>query len=160
MDVIVDAGVPLEELPSEARMRQAAAAAAAAAGVSRRLTLCLRVASDEVVRELNRQWRDVDAVTDVLSFPMQEGPGLDFDETLGDVVLAWPFVKREAARLGLDARAHALHLIVHAVLHLLGHDHAEPGETARMRGMERRAMRELGLHDPWPDDRREGGGRA
>ncbi len=152
IEVMVDRGIPAEELPSDGRMRQAAATAAACAGVSRRITMCLRIADDETVRELNRRWRDVDAPTDVLSFPMQEGPGLDFEESLGDVVLAWPYVKREAARLGLDARAHALHLIVHGVLHLLGHDHAAPAETARMRGMERRAMRELGLHDPWPEE--------
>lgn len=156
IDVLVDRDVRAEELPGDARMRQAAAVAAACAGVSRRVTLCLRVATDEAVRELNARWRQTDALTDVLSFPMQEGPEFDFDQSLGDVVLAWPFVRQEAARLGLDARAHALHLIVHGVLHLLGHDHAEAGETARMRGMERRAMRELGLHDPWP----EGGERA
>jgi len=149
IDIIVDEGIQHSDLPDDARMRQAVAAACAQAGVSRAVILCLRVANDDVVHELNRQWRHEDAVTDVLSFPMQDGPDVHFDESLGDIILAWPFVQKEAVRLGLDARAHILHLIVHGVLHLLGHDHAEETQAGRMQAMESRAMVQLGLHDPY-----------
>ncbi len=149
IDVLVDDGVERYGLPDEAKMRQAVAVAASQVGVSRMLTLCLRVANDHVVRELNRQWRHENAVTDVLSFPMQDGPGFRFDEPLGDIILAWPFVQKEARRLGLDAAAHALHLIVHGVLHLLGQEHDADFQTDRMQAMESRAMRMLGLHDPY-----------
>jgi len=152
IDIIVDDGIPLAELPDGALLRQAVAAACSVAGVSRRVTLCLRLEDDSAVHELNRQWRDTDTVTDVLSFPMQEGPDLHFDEPLGDIILAWPFVKCEAERLGLKTGDHMLHLIIHAVLHLLGHDHAEDGQAHRMQTMESRAMRALGLRDPYGEE--------
>jgi len=149
IDVLVDDGIERRGLPDEAKIRQAAAVAASQAGVSRTLMLCLRVADDRAVRELNRHWRHEDAVTDVLSFPMQDGPGFNFDEPLGDIILAWPFVQKEARRLGLDAADHTLHLIIHGVLHLLGQEHDADFQADRMRAMERRAMRMLGLHDPY-----------
>jgi len=152
IDIIVDEGINHSDLPDDARMHQAVAAACAQAGVSRAVTLCLRVADNEVVCGLNRQWRHEDTVTDVLSFPMQDGPDFHFDEPLGDIILAWPFVEKEACRLELDARAHALHLIVHGTLHLLGQDHAEEIQARRMQAMESGAMALLGLHDPYNPD--------
>ncbi len=149
IDVLVDDGIERTGLPDEARIRQAVAAACAQAGVSRRIILCLRLADNDAVRELNRAWRKIDEVTDVLSFPMQEGPDFHFDEPLGDIILAWPFVKTEARRLGLGAGAHALHLVVHGVLHLFGHDHSDEMQARRMQAMESRAMKALGLHDPF-----------
>ena len=149
VDVIVDAGLPVAALPGEAVVRHAVAAACMQAGISRAVSLCVRFADDATIRELNREWRGRDAATDVLSFPMQEGPGIDPDEPLGDIMLAWPFVCREAERLGVDAVAHAQHLIVHGVLHLLGFVHGEDVDAARMQAMESRAMRHLGLHDPY-----------
>jgi len=149
IDIMVDEGISHSDLPNDARMRQAVATACAQAGVSRAVALCVRVAGDDVVRELNRQWRHEDAVTDVLSFPMQDGPDFHFDESLGDIILAWSFVKKEAGRLGLDACDHALHLIVHGVLHLLGYDHADEVQAKRMQTMESRAMALLNLHDPY-----------
>jgi len=160
IDIIVDDAVKRSDVPDDARMRQAVAAACAQAGVSRAVTLCLRVANDDVVRELNRQWRHEDAVTDVLSFPMQDGPDGHFDESLGDIILAWPFVQKEASRLELDTRAHILHLIVHGTLHLLGHDHAEDTQARRMQSMESRAMALLNLHDPYEKKRGKKYGKA
>ena len=151
VEVMVDAGLPVASVPGEAMVRHATAAACMQAGVSREVSLCVRFSDDETMREFNRQWRGRDAATDVLSFPMQEGPAIDPDEPLGDIMLAWPFVCREAERLGVDAVAHAQHLIVHGVLHLLGFVHAEEVDAARMQAMESRAMRSLGLHDPYAD---------
>jgi len=149
IDIMVDEGISHSDLPDDVRMRQAVAMACTQAGVSRAVSLCVRVAGDDVVRELNRQWRHEDMVTDVLSFPMQDGPDFHFDESLGDIILAWPFVKKEASRLGLDTCDHALHLIVHGVLHLLGYDHADEVHAKRMQTMESRAMALLNLHDPY-----------
>jgi len=149
IDIMVDEGIRHSDLSDDTRMRQAVAAACTQAGVSCAVSLCVRVGDDDVVRELNRQWRHEDALTDVLSFPMQDGPDFHFDESLGDIILAWPFVKKEASRLGLDACDHALHLIVHGVLHLLGYDHADEVHAKRMQTMESRAMALLNLHDPY-----------
>lgn len=113
--------------------------------------LCIRFASDAEVKALNGQWRNRDKVTDVLSFPMQEGPSFDAGEPLGDIVLAMPYVLHEAERLELKPASHILHLIVHATLHLLGHVHDDDAEAEAMQRLERNVMHTLGLHDPYPD---------
>jgi len=110
--------------------------------------LCIRFAPDVEIRALNKQWRNKDAVTDVLSFPMQEAP-FNLTESLGDIALAIPFVRQEADRLHLPVDAHILHLIIHATLHLLGFDHLADDEAARMQGVENAAMQQLGLHKPY-----------
>lgn len=149
IEVMLDSGMDAAQVPGEATVRHAVAAACMQAGISRQVTLCVRFSDDETMRELNREWRGKDAPTDVLSFPMQEGPAFDLDEPLGDIILAWPFVTREAERLGLEAQKHAQHLIVHGVLHLLGFVHAEDMDAERMQALESKAMKQLGLHDPY-----------
>jgi len=114
--------------------------------------VCIRFASDDIVQELNAQWRDKDSVTDVLSFPMQEGDTYTADEPLGDIILAMPFVLHEARRLQRESHAHILHLIIHGILHLLGHDHIHDDETHTMQSLESRIMKELHLHQPYPDE--------
>lgn len=115
-----------------------------------KVTLCIRFSSDAVVRELNGQWRDKDKVTDVLSFPMQDGE-IDPEESLGDIIIAQPFVAEEAKRLQLPEADHVLHLIVHGTLHLLGYDHIEDDEAEVMQQMENRVMKTLGLHQPYAE---------
>jgi len=117
------------------------------------IDVCIRFASDKTVQTLNVTWRDKDAVTDVLSFPMQEADVLNFDESLGDMILALPFVLQEAERLMLSPQAHQLHLIVHSLLHLLGYDHIQDDEALVMQTLECRIMRALQLHHPYPEIR-------
>ena len=112
--------------------------------------VCVRLASDTVVAELNATWRNKPQVTDVLSFPMQEGT-VQWDESLGDMILAFPFVQHEAERLGQPPEAHQLHLIVHSTLHLLGYDHIDDAEAFRMQTLECQIMQQLNLHHPYPD---------
>jgi len=113
--------------------------------------LCIRFTSDHEIRALNREWRDKDKVTDVLSFPMQDGPEFLADLPLGDIALAVPFIEEEAKRLALPADAHCLHLIIHATLHLLGYDHIDDADAGRMQQLESQAMAQLGLHNPYAD---------
>jgi probable rRNA maturation factor len=155
IDVIVDEGVDMRRMPDVAQATKAAQAACALAGISgAEPDLCIRFAGNEAVRQLNHAWRGRDEVTDVLSFPMQEG---DIDATayLGDMALAVPYVEHEAERLALPAADHALHLIVHGVLHLLGHDHVQDADAERMQALERRILARLGLHDPYPQTAEE-----
>lgn len=149
IEVLVDKGIDASDAPGEATVRHAVAAACMQAGISRQVTLCVRFADDETIRQLNKQWRNKDAATDVLSFPMQEGPDYILDESLGDIILSWPFVVREAERLELSPQKHAQHLIVHGVLHLIGFVHGEDLDAERMQALEKRAMKQLGLHDPY-----------
>ncbi|MDQ6979208.1 MAG: rRNA maturation RNase YbeY [Mariprofundaceae bacterium] len=114
--------------------------------------LCLSIASNATVQQLNNEWRHKDAVTDVLSFPMQDAPDFDPHIPLGDIVVALPFVADEAQRLGLPLLDHLLHLLVHGVLHLLGYDHIDDDDAQEMQALERRCMAALSLHDPYPTD--------
>lgn len=117
-------------------------------------SLCLRFADNDEVQQLNAQWRNQDKVTDVLSFPMLDSDELasvaeDFEESLGDIILAEPFMREEAKRLHLSPEHHALHLIVHGTLHLLGYDHIEDEEAEVMQQLENQVMLQLGLHQPY-----------
>ena len=132
---------------------QALLAASAAA-----IEISLNLTSDEEVHALNRQYRSQDKSTNVLSFPMVQ-PDLvgtlantdDGEVLLGDIVLAYGVCVREAAEKGVSLEAHAAHLIVHGVLHLLGHDHMNDADADAMEAIERAAMASLGLHAPYLD---------
>ncbi len=118
----------------------------------------VRLTSDEEVHVLNRDYRHKDKPTNVLSFPMIQpdllgtvGANSDDGELLlGDIVLAHGVCVAEAAERGVTVEAHAQHLIVHGMLHLLGHDHMNDAEAEAMETIERDAMTALGLHDPYP----------
>lgn len=117
---------------------------------------------DEAVGELNRTWRGKPGPTNVLSFPAAvAGAGLG-QQTLGDIVLAAGVVRAEAEAQGKPLANHTVHLIIHAMLHLLGHDHAEDATAEAMERLETEAMARLGLPDPYgpdPDDEKTAPGR-
>ena len=106
----------------------ASAAPRRGAGVS--VLLC----GDARMRRLNREFRKIDRPTDVLSFPA-DVPGL-----LGDVAIDVPYAARQARRRGHALDREVQLLLVHGVLHLLGHDHAEPEEHAVMFGLQDRLL--------------------
>jgi probable rRNA maturation factor len=97
----------------------------------------LLVTDDEVVAAYNREYRGAEGPTDVLSFAAQEPtPGFvsapEMANYLGDIVIALPFTRRQAAALNRPLIDELRLLAVHGALHLLGYDHAEPGEEAIM----------------------------
>jgi len=151
IDILIDDGLEQTDLPSESDIQHAVQAICTSLGykTSDEAELCIRFAIDTEVQSLNAQWRDKDKVTDVLSFPMQEGPDYDLNESLGDIVLASQFVAQEAKRLHLTPQAHNLHLIVHGVLHLFGYDHIHDEDALVMQAMEPQIMQGLGLHEPY-----------
>ncbi|MCL6250609.1 rRNA maturation RNase YbeY [Altererythrobacter sp. KTW20L] len=142
----------------------AARAATAAAQVvtelaNGRLEASLLFTSDAEIHALNREWRDRDKPTNVLSFPMLErdellclatdGP----PEMLGDIALAHQTCAREAAEKGVSLEHHAAHLIVHGLLHLAGHDHEiSPADAEAMEALEVKALALMGVQDPYGDD--------
>ncbi|MDX8397114.1 MAG: rRNA maturation RNase YbeY [Mariprofundaceae bacterium] len=152
MELIIDDDIH-EPIPSSQKLQTAIAAACHQAQlVSKKPEVCIRFANNTVVQQLNQQWRDKDKVTDVLSFPMQDGPDYDTSESLGDIILAVPFVHQEATRLELDSESHILHLIIHAILHLLAYDHIQDEDAIIMQELERQALSELNLHNPYPHE--------
>jgi probable rRNA maturation factor len=117
-----------------------------------RLELCIVLADDAEQRRLNRDWRGIDRSTNVLSFaswdPAIELPA-DAPLLLGDVILAYETVAREAEEQGKAIIDHLCHLIIHGVLHLLGYDHATEREAVTMEKLETSILASLGMADPY-----------
>lgn len=119
--------------------------------------ISVKYAEDEEVQALNAAYRNKDKATNVLSFPMLPVDLLDAaaltddgEILLGDIVLARGVCAAEAVEKGISLEAHATHLVVHGVLHLLGHDHdLSDADAERMEAMETRALASLGLADPY-----------
>ena len=102
------------------------------------------------IRELNKQYRDKDIDTDVLSFPMGENGVYDIDmetgaKILGDVVISMEKARDQAERFGHSFQREVGYLTAHSVLHLLGYDHVDNLEKVRMREKEELVMEQLGL---------------
>ena len=97
---------------------------------------------------LNREWRNMDKPTNVLSFPQIEpfGPVLGI---LGDITLARETLEREAAEQGVSFTDHFTHLVVHGFLHILGYDHIEEQDALVMEGLETQILAALGIADPY-----------
>lgn len=103
------------------------------------------ITDEETIRRLNRQFRGVDAATDVLSFPDESVPG-ESEPYLGDVILALPYIQRQA-----QAERHTLSdelvlAVIHGTLHLLGHDHDTPDRQARMWAEQTEALHMMGVN--------------
>ena len=119
--------------------------------------ISLRLTSDDEVHTLNRQYRQKDKPTNVLSFPMVQADLLetvtqnsdDGEVLLGDIVLAHGVCAAEAAERNIAIETHATHLIVHGVLHLLGYDHMNDREAEAMEAIETDALASLGIDDPY-----------
>lgn len=123
-----------------------------------RLATSILFTSDAEVHALNREWREKDKPTNVLSFPMLERDDLLVlaaagpPELLGDISLACETCKREAEDKGVSLEDHATHLIVHGMLHLAGLDHEISAEdAAAMEALEIKALALLGIADPYGD---------
>ncbi|MEP7006579.1 MAG: rRNA maturation RNase YbeY [Sphingomonas bacterium] len=121
------------------------------------IEISVRLATDDEVQTLNKQYRQKDKPTNVLSFPMVQADLLDtIDQNsddgevlLGDIVLAYGVCAREAEERNIPIADHATHLIVHGTLHLLGYDHLEEREAEAMEAIEIDALASLGLADPY-----------
>jgi len=156
----LDAFADLEErarLAVSAALTQAAAESAAesaglgASIVGVPLEISLVFTDDAEQRVLNRDYRHKDSATNVLSFPNMDDDFVPAGEPrlLGDVVLARETVAREAAEQRKSLADHTTHLLVHGVLHLLGHDHQDAEEAAAMEALERHILAGLGIADPY-----------
>ena len=138
-------------LPARALARETIAAAVAESGVAlaRGAELCIHLADDEHIRALNARWRGLDKPTNVLSFPAAEPADLATARLIGDVVLAFETVAREATDEGKPLADHYRHLVAHGFLHLIGFDHEDDAEAQRMEAIETRTLARLGVADPY-----------
>ncbi len=100
---------------------------------------------DAQLHELNKEFLGVDAPTDVLSFPASESDPETGTPYLGDILISIPRATEQAQASGHSVEAEVQLLVVHGTLHLMGHDHAEAEEKARMWAAQAEVMARLGL---------------
>jgi probable rRNA maturation factor len=159
IDVLVDSDRWNEPAKARSLVRRAVAQAAAQVAAQAAATasttgteLAIVLTDDSAIRQLNRLWRGIDAATNVLSFPSKRAA--DEPPHLGDIVLAYETIAREAGAEGKPFAHHLAHLVVHGFLHLIGYDHATDSDAEAMEQTERNILRRLNIPDPYrpPDE--------
>ncbi|MBH9974577.1 MULTISPECIES: rRNA maturation RNase YbeY [Bartonella] len=114
--------------------------------------LSLVFTDDKDIRAINGQWRHIDKPTNVLSFPaFPVKPGQQPGPILGDIVLAFETVEREAREENKSFDDHLGHLIVHGLLHLMGYDHQTDEEAEQMEGLEIKILSQIGISNPYSE---------
>jgi probable rRNA maturation factor len=156
LDIEIDLAVEAGDWPGEPELSALAFRAVEAtleevgARAGPNVELSLVFTNDKHIRKLNAEWRGKDKPTNVLSFPaFPVTPGASLPPMLGDIVLAAETVRSEAELEGKPVEHHISHLIVHGLLHLMGHDHEDDEEAEQMEGLERRALARLAIPDPY-----------
>ncbi|HAV76365.1 MAG TPA: rRNA maturation RNase YbeY [Anaerolineae bacterium] len=109
--------------------------------------LTIVLTDDLQLRKLNRDYLGIDAPTDVLSFPASESDPQTGAPYIGDILISMPYAARSADKAGHGLEAEVQLLVVHGVLHLLDHDHAEADGKARMWKAQAEILESLGLGD-------------
>lgn len=152
IDIVAGAPAWTAALPdAEAVVRRAVGTAWRRAGYRKPpAEVCVVLGDDATVRDLNRTYRGQDRPTNVLSFPAgQDALPEDAPCLLGDIVLAYATIAREAADQGKRPADHLSHLCVHGLLHLLGYDHETETDAVEMEALEVSILTELGIGDPF-----------
>ena len=145
IDVDIQRAADIAGTPADGEFNTWAKAALAGRGPAE---LTIRVVDEEESERLNSTYRGKDGPTNVLSFPADLPDGIDLP-LLGDIVICAPLVEREAGAQGKRLQAHWAHLVIHGILHLLGHDHQREGEARERESNEVRLLGELGFSDPY-----------
>jgi len=177
IDVLVESEHWQDAGAAKAVVRRALKQAAAALS-TKTAELAIVLTDDAAMRSLNRNWRGVDAATNVLAFPVRKTDPRRYtarrpvghagghfgnplrkhlnnqlnnhlNTHLGDIVLAYETVQREARRDGKPFDHHLTHLVVHGFLHLLGYDHVNNAQARRMEKTERAILHDLAVPDPY-----------
>ncbi len=155
MHVDIDFGDPAWEAFDGLERRISAAAIAAAGALSidaSNRIVAIRLTNDAEVRILNRDYRNKDKPTNVLSFESEfpeSGWPEDEPKPLGDIVLARETIVSEASNASRSFEDHVSHLVVHGVLHLAGYDHEEDNAAEEMEGLEIEVLSGLGIANPY-----------
>ncbi|MEP7291433.1 MAG: rRNA maturation RNase YbeY [Chloroflexota bacterium] len=140
IEIVNEAGYDLDE----ARLQAAAALVLSRHEGESDGDITIAISDDQNVADLNRQYRGVDAPTDVLSFPMDSALPND-THYLGDLMIAYPYASAQAEREGHALNDSLTLLVVHGTLHLLGYDHDTPEHRAEMWAAQESALVALGI---------------
>lgn len=112
---------------------------------NKEIEISISIVDDEEIQELNRDYRGVDKVTDVLSFPLE----MSFESQyimLGDIIINFNQLERQAEDLGHSNERELMYLTCHSILHLLGYDHIDDVDKEKMREREKYIMSSLGIY--------------
>jgi probable rRNA maturation factor len=107
--------------------------------------LTIVLTDDTQIQDLNRDYLGIDSPTDVLSFPASESDPETGATYIGDIIISMPYAAKSAEKAGHPVESEVQLLVVHGVLHLLGHDHAEPKEKTKMWKAQAEILESLGL---------------
>jgi len=153
--VMIAAEISIEagDWPAEADLRRIAdnvlaATAKAVSELPEHGEISLLFTDDATIRALNERWRGKNAPTNVLSFPAP-APHAAEPPVIGDIVLAFETVAKEAAEADLTLADHITHLVAHGLLHLIGYDHENDAEATAMEATEIRILAGLGIANPY-----------
>jgi probable rRNA maturation factor len=148
IDVLIASDQWKESAQAKAIVRRAVTRAAATLSTTG-TELAIVLTDDAAIRLLNRDWRGVDAATNVLSFPTRQAGCKLVGEHLGDIVLAFETIAREARSEQKPFPHHVAHLAVHGFLHLVGYDHENDRDAEIMERAEREILHQLAIPDPY-----------
>jgi probable rRNA maturation factor len=129
-------------------------AEAALVGKGKEFTLAIRIVDEREARRFNRDYRNKDYATNVLSFPAELPEGLPkglHQSQLGDLLICAPVVASEAIEQSRSEADHWAHLTVHGILHLLEYDHEMDADARVMESLEMEILAKLGISDPYKD---------
>ena len=124
----------------------------ALAGKSTGCNLTIRIVDEQEAQRFNRDYRNKDYATNVLSFPAELPEGLPAEvrqSQLGDLLICAPVVVREANEQVCAESDHWAHLTIHGILHLLGYDHEQSDDACIMESLETAMLAKLGISDPY-----------
>jgi probable rRNA maturation factor len=145
IEIMIDPGLAAEDLVDQNALSSLAAEVLAITGSPGDSAISLRITGDDEIQQLNRDYLGKDAPTDVLSFPVP----FDDPETgmpyLGDIVISLPTAIQQAESAGHPTEEEVKLLLVHGILHLLGHDHATPEEKSAMWALQERILVQLNI---------------
>ncbi len=151
MELTLDLQVALSDpsaLPGQEQLEKWARAALMGAGRTEDSEITVRFVEPFEIQDLNREYRQIDKPTNILSFPFECPPGVSLP-LLGDLIICKEVLLREAAEQGKSVEEHCAHLIVHGCLHLLGYDHIQDDEAEIMEALESKIVMSLGYPDPY-----------
>ena len=143
----------IEKIIRQAIERTLATAMMPKTAIGRDLEVSIVLANDDLIQVLNREYREKDTPTNVLTFATLDSEEISTDGVLnlGDVILSFQTIQREAQEQGKFILDHVKHMTVHGVLHLLGYDHINDDEANDMETAEIGILAGLGVQNPYTD---------
>ncbi len=152
LKVDIDAQIPLPESLHQQQLADwsqlAYVGAGQFAGGSTQLEVAIAVVDENLIRRVNKTYRNMDKSTNVLAFPA-EMEAVDGIVHLGDIVMCGPVIERETVAQLKTPAAHWAHMTIHGMLHLLGYDHKQSDDAKKMESLEIALLLQINFPNPY-----------